>query len=134
MKITSKFAGLIKKNGYYHFEGSIITNENLEIDLDSLLVVSGGIVAGGRIVAKWGIEAGWEIIAGGEIVAGGGIKAGGGIIAALSIKCKREIIVGLFVFAGTCTWRETTPEENIIECAYIAPKKVKSGVVRLLAK
>jgi len=69
-----------------------------------------------------GIEAGLDIEAGRGIEAGLGIKAGEGIKASLSITCKKGLISGLRVFAGVCTWRETTPEENKITCASFAAK------------
>ena len=58
MVIDKKFKGLVKEDYRYVFNGDIETTENLEIDLDMRLFVTGSIEAGGSIKAGWSIEAG----------------------------------------------------------------------------
>ncbi len=48
--------------------------------------------------------------------AGWGIEAGRGIKAGLSINCKGILKFSYQLFVGTCTWKETTDEDLIIEC------------------
>ena len=96
--------------GYIKFKKSVITTKSI------ILGLSCGIKAGYGIKAGWGIEAGREIEAGWEIEAGRGIKAGDGIKAGLSINCKGILKFSYQLFVGTCTWKETTDEDLIIEC------------------
>ena len=92
MKITNNYPGLTRaESGEYILNGSLISEEGIEIDLDDRLFVTGrikagwdieavgGITAGDGIKAGWGIEAGSGIEAGWGIEAGDGIEAGGGI-------------------------------------------------------
>ena len=150
----------LKKNefGNYEFYGSIEFDGSIEINLKARLIIKGGIEAGGRIVALGGgIEAGGRIVArgggivargggivalgggiearGGGIVArGGGIEArGGGIVAALTVRCKKTLSFKSRIFAGTATWKKTTPEEQIIECEKIEGE-IGYGTLRLLEK
>ena len=69
-----------------------------------------------EIKAGYGIEAGCGIKAGYGIEAGYGIKAGCGIKAGLSIICKGILKFSYQLFAGTCTWRQTTEEDLIVKC------------------
>ena len=47
---------------------------------------------------------------------GCGIEAGDGIKAGLSIICKGILKFSYQLFTGTCTWRQTTEEDLIVEC------------------
>ena len=91
MRIDKDYKGLIDEGYRYKIEGDIKTTENLVIDLDKGLFVTGYIQAGGYIYsgksiqAGGSIKAGWYIRAGESIYSGGYIEAGesiysGGII------------------------------------------------------
>ena len=67
MEITKDFEGLVKEDYRYVLNGDIKTTENLEIDLDMTLFVTGSIEAGWSIKAGWSIEAG-EFIEAGEYI------------------------------------------------------------------
>ena len=84
--------------GYIKFKKSVITTKSIILGLSC------------------GIKAGWEIEAGCGIKAGWGIEAGRGIKAGLSINCKGILKFSYQLFVGTCTWKETTDEDLIIEC------------------
>ena len=113
MKIDKLFNGLKRiANGDYVWEGDLISEETIEIDLDDRFVVKGrieskksiiircGIKAGRGIKAGCGIEAGWGIKAGYGIEAGDGIKAGRGIEAGWGIKAGYGIKAGWDIKAG----------------------------------
>ena len=68
MKITSKTKGIKKESYRYVYEGSIETDECLEIDLDMCLYVTGSITADGSITTDESITAGWYITAVGRAV------------------------------------------------------------------
>ena len=106
MKITKDFPGLKYEDGIYKFDGSILTAEALQIELDSWLFVSGSIEAGHGIKAGWGIEAG------------------------LSIKCK-ILFARYFVFAGLAIWKKAEGEDMVVECEKLEAD-VKYGTVRIL--
>ena len=78
--------------GYIKFKKSVITTKSIILGLGC------------------GIEAGYGIKAGCGIEAGDGIKAG------LSIICKGILKFSYQLFTGTCTWRQTTEEDLIVEC------------------
>ena len=118
MKITKDFPGLKYEDGIYKFDGSILTAEALQIELDSWLFVSGSI------------EAGHGIKAGDGIKAGHGIEAGWGIEAGLSIKCK-ILFARYFVFAGLAIWKKAEGEDMVVECEKLEAD-VKYGTVRIL--
>ena len=138
MKIDKNYKGLVKEDNRYVFNGNIMTTENLEIDLDMSLYVTGSIkvadyiIAGEDIEAGEFIKAGWSIEAGGSIEAGESIKAGGssGIVAGLSITCKNSLSFGLKAFAGICSWRDITDEEKTITCGKLEGGTVEYGILR----
>jgi hypothetical protein len=101
MKITKDYPGLVDIGWAYEFNGDIITEESLEIDLgEKWLKVTGSIVSKMSIKAGGGIKAGWGIKAGGGIEAGWGIKAGGGIEAGEGIEAGLGIEAGGGIRAG----------------------------------
>ena len=100
--VTKDYEGLEKEDGVYKLEGSLVAEGCLLINLDSRLVVAGGI------------------------------KAGGDIEAGLAITCKGSISFVLRLFAGTCTWRKITDEEKKITCSKIKGGTVEYGKVELL--
>ena len=138
MVIDKKFKGLVKEDYRYVFNGNIEITENLEIDLDMGLFVTGYIEAGGSIEAGWYIEAGGYIKAGGYIEAGGSIKAGEsikaggsyGIVAGLSITCKGTLSFGLKAFAGVYSRREVINEEKTITCGKLESGTIEYGILR----
>ena len=79
MKIDKDYKGLIDEGYRYKIEGDIKTTENLVIDLDKGLFVTGYIQAGGYIYSGKSIQAGGSIKAGWYIKANGSIKAKGNI-------------------------------------------------------
>ena len=89
------------------------------------------IEADGYIQAEGSIQAGMYIKAGGHIEAGGSIKAGDsyGILAGLHITCKRSLTCGLNIYAGICTWRETTDEDKTITCGKLATGNIEYGIL-----
>ena len=93
MVINKKYKGLIDEGWRYKIEGDIETTEELEIDLDKGLYVSGSIKTGEYIKAGGFIEAGEYIKAGGFIEAGWFIKAGGSIEAGEMIRADFSIEV-----------------------------------------
>ena len=114
MVIDKKFKGLVKEDYRYVFNGDIETTENLEIDLDMRLFVTGSIKAGGSI------EAGEYIEAGGSY----------GIIAGLSITCKGILSFGLKAFAGICSWMEISDEDKTITCGKLGSGTIEYGILR----
>ena len=144
MKIDKNYKGLVKEDNRYVFNGNIMTTENLEIDLDMSLYVTGSIKVADYIIAGEDIEAGEyikaglfikageDIKAGWSIEAGGSIKAGGssGIVAGLSITCKNSLSFGLKAFAGICSWRDITDEEKTITCGKLEGGTVEYGILR----
>ena len=58
MKIDKNYKGLVKEDNRYVFNGNIMTTENLEIDLDMSLYVTGSIKVADYIIAGEDIEAG----------------------------------------------------------------------------
>ena len=103
MVIDKKFKGLVKEDFRYVFYGNIETTDDLEIDLDMGLFVTGSIEAGRYIKAGWSIDAGESIKAGEFIEAGESIEAG------WSIKAGRDIEAGWscyprFSFRGVSRW------------------------------
>ena len=150
MVIDKKFKGLVKEDFRYVFYGNIETTEDLEIDLDMGLFVTGSIEAGWYIKADESIDAGesikagefieageyinagWYVEAGESIKAGGYIEAGGssGIVAGLSITCKGTLSFGLKAFAGICSWREISEEEKTITCEKFNGGVVEYGILK----
>ena len=126
MVIDKKFKGLVKEDFRYVFYGNIETTEDLEIDLDMGLFVTGSIEAGWYIKADESIDAGESIKAGGYIEAGGS----SGIVAGLSITCKGTLSFGLKAFAGICSWREISEEEKTITCEKFNGGVVEYGILK----
>ena len=99
MIIDENFKGLIDTgNGYYKYEGDIITKENLEIKIE--LFCTGKVEAGGWIEAGGSIKAGKWIEAGESIGAGESIEAGEWIEAGKWIKAREWIEAGESIEAG----------------------------------
>lgn len=128
MKITKKYPGLTRaKNCDYILNGSLISEEGIEIDLDDRLFVTGRIKAGwdieavGGITAGCGIEAGRDIEAGDKIESGWGIKSGGGIKAGTYIDCGKRI------FAGTSVLEDADTCDKTIRCAELRNGTVAYG-------
>ena len=100
MVIDKKFKGLVKEDFRYVFYGNIETTEDLEIDLDMGLFVTGSIEAGRYIKAGRSIDAGESIKAGEFIEAGESIEAGGYIEAGEYINAGWYVEAGEFIEAG----------------------------------
>ena len=97
MRIDESFVGLSKnENGIYIFDGDLICDDDIEIVLPNLLLVSGSILSKKSINAGCGIKAGRGIVAGERIEAGRGIVAGWGIEAGRGIEAKHSISAGVF--------------------------------------
>ena len=110
MKITKDYPGFTRaENGDYILNGSLISEEGIEIDLDDRLVVTGSIIAVGGIEAGWGIKAGY------------GIKAGDGIKAGTYIDCGKRI------FAGTSVYADEDDCDKTIQCAELRNGTVAYG-------
>ncbi len=152
MRIDKNFKGLEFKDGRYVYNGNIETIENLIIELDAGLYVTGYIQAGGCIKAgnyiqagnyiKAGdsieagsyIKAGYSIKAGGSIEAGNYIQAGDGILAGLYITAKTTISCGLNIYAGICTWRQASEEDKTITCSKLIKGKAEYGILKELGE
>ena len=156
MKITKKTKGIIDEGWRYKYEGDLISDEEIEIDLDKGLYVTGSIGAGNSIKAgnsidagnsieagdwikagDW-IEAGNSIKAGDSIEAGNSIEAGdwikagdyNGISAGLYITCKGTLSFGLNAYAGIKTWGEATEEEKTITCGKLLKGNIEYGILK----
>ena len=98
MKITKNYPCSTRaENGDYILNGSLISEEGIEIELDDSLVVTG------------------------KIKAGGGIKAGCGIKAGTYIDCGKRI------FAGTSVYDDENSCEKTIQCAELRNGSVAYG-------
>ena len=126
MKITKKTKGIIDEGWRYKYEGDLISDEEIEIDLDKGLYVTGSIGAGNSI------KAGNSIDAGNSIEAGDWIKAGdyNGISAGLYITCKGTLSFGLNAYAGIKTWGEATEEEKTITCGKLLKGNIEYGILK----
>ena len=100
MKITKKTKGIIDEGWRYKYEGDLISDEEIEIDLDKGLYVTGSIGAGNSIKAGNSIDAGNSIEAGDWIKAGDWIEAGNSIKAGDSIEAGNSIEAGDWIKAG----------------------------------
>jgi hypothetical protein len=58
MKINKNYEGIIKEKNRYYYDGDIISEDNIEIELDMYLYVSGKIVGESLIV---GVGDGWKL-------------------------------------------------------------------------
>jgi len=128
MKITKDYKGLERQeNGDYILIGDLISDENIEIDLDDWLRVTGRIESKKTIITKK------TLVSGCDIKAGCGIEAGCGIKAGLSIICK-WISSKLRIFAGLCIWRQPTEEETTITCEEVKEGTIAFGKLNLIQK
>ena len=122
MKITKAYKGITRqKNGDYVITGDLISDEDIEIELDDWLRVTGSIISKKTIRIKK------TIVAGNRIEAGDGIKAG------LSIDCK-WIKARLRIFAGLCTWKNPSEEEMTITCEELKEGIIAFGRLNLIPK
>ncbi len=113
MKLNKLWGGLKQiANGDYVLEGDLVSDENIEIDLDDRLVVRGKILSKKGIYARCGIKAGWGI------EAGCGIKAGDGIEAGTFISSEKRI------FAGISIYRTSDDCDKTIKC-----RELKKGEI-----
>lgn len=93
MKLNSLWDGLKRiANGDYVLEGNLISDEDVEIDLDDRLVVRGSVISKKRITVRLGIKAGYGI----EV--GEGIEAGWGIEAGTFIHSEKRIFAGVSIY------------------------------------
>ena len=106
MKITKDYEGLVRiENGDYVLSEDLISNDNIEINLDDRFVVNGkinttkSIISNVTVMVSCGIEA------------GEGIEAGCGIEAKSFIKAEKRI------FAGTSVYRTNDDCDKTIKCA-----------------
>ena len=140
MKLNALWDGLKRiANGDYVIEGDLISEENIEIDLDDRLVVRGSvkttksIIVKRTLIAGCGIEAGWGIKAGDGIEAGWGIKAGCGIEAGDGIKAGCGIEAETFIhsekriFAGISVYRTSDDCDKTIKCAELRKGEIAFG-------
>ena len=103
MKITKDYQGLTRaENGDYVWDGDLISEEDIEIELGNCLVVHGNVQARAlkcatSLLADRSIRAGEGITVGFAITAGGDIRAGGYISAIWSIRADRSIRAGTFI-------------------------------------
>ena len=130
--VDESYPGLVDGGWCWKLAGSLVAEGSITVTLKKWLIVGEGIEAGWGIKAGSGIEAGEGIKAGWGIEAGLGIKAGSGIEAGLSIVCKKDLSFKFNLFAGTATWKKTTPEECEVRAARIEGE-VKHGIVKLLS-
>ena len=95
--VNKSYPGLRLVDDYYALDCDLIVDGDLVIQLDKRLIVKGEITAGGSVTAGWSVTA-----------ERGSVTAGFSIKASTSIKCDIK------VFAGICSWRQTTVEERQI--------------------
>ena len=100
MIVNKDYKGLKNVGWRYELKGDLISDEDIKIELDMNLYVSGSTEAGWGITAGCGIEAGWGITAGDGIEAGCGIEAGWGITAGDGIEAGWGITAGDGITAG----------------------------------
>lgn len=147
MKITKNYPNLTQVNtGEYILDGDLITMQNIKIDLDDCLIVTGdiqtergiqakyGITAWGDITAGWGIEAGWIVKARGSITTGREIKAGWGIEAGDSIEVGTFIDCGKRIFAGVSVYDDREDCNDTIKCAELRNGTVAFGELIITGK
>lgn len=115
MKITKEFDGIkTNNNGDYVFDGDLISDESIEIELGGFLFVTGSIVSKKNIKSANGIKAGW------------GIKAGEGIKAGTFICTKNRI------FAGISAYMDSKNCEKTIKCAELRSGEICYGDMKFL--
>ena len=106
MEITKEFEGLVRaENGDYVLKGDLICYEDLEIDLDDRLVVTGGVNVSGSIMCGDSLRA--RVIHADEsiyvmncISSYGSISADQSIRVGCHIESKKDIKAGWFLTAG----------------------------------
>ena len=110
MKITKQYEGLKRlDNGDYVLDGDLVSEDNIEIELDDRLIVSGKLEAKKSIIAVCGIDAGW------------GINAGE------YIEAKRYIHSGKRIFAGISVYHTSQNCKNQIKCAELRNGEIAYG-------
>ena len=123
MKITKDFAGLVREeNGDYILNDDLVCDENIEIELDDWLVVTGHIKAKGSIIANKTVKA------------GEGIEAGWGIKAGLGIEAAKYISAEYRIFAGTATWHNSQTCLKSIKCRELRKGEIAYGDLVILDK
>lgn len=146
MWIDKNYKGLKQiENGDYVLEGDLISDDEIEIDLDDRLIVRGDVIskkyikANRTLIAENSIKAGWGIKAGDGIEAGDGIKSGSGIEAGLGIKAGRGIEAGSGIkagtfidsgrriFAGISVYRTSDDCEKFIRCSELRNGEICYG-------
>ena len=116
MKLNKRWKGLKRiDSGDYVLEGDLVSEENIEIDLDDRLIVRGSLISKKSIKAGRGIKAGWGI------EAGCGIEAGWGIEAKTFIHSEKRI------FAGISLYRTNADCAKTITCAELRKGEICFG-------
>ena len=135
MKITKDYEGLRRlENGDYVLDGNLISDEDIEIELDDRLIVQGiieskkNIISNVSLIVKFGIEAGLGIKAGWGIEAGEGIQAGWDIIA------KTYLSAGKRIFAGTSIYRTSEDSDQTIRCEELRSGEICYGELIITKK
>ena len=122
MKLNKLWDGLKRiANGDYVLEGDLISEENIEIDLDDRLVVRGSVIS------KRSLMVGRTLIAGEGIKAGWGIEAGCGIEAGWGIEAKTFIHSEKRIFAGISLYRTNGDCTKTIQCAELRKGEICFG-------
>lgn len=128
MRIDKNYEGLKRiENGDYVLECDLISDEEIEIDLDDRLIVRGDVIskkyikADRTLIAENSIKAGWGIEAGCGIKAGSGIEAGWGIEAGTFIDSGKRI------FAGISVYRTSDDCEKFIRCSELRNGEICYG-------
>ena len=128
MRIDKNYEGLKNiENGGYVLEGDLISDEEIEIDLDDRLIVHGNVISKKYIKSNCTLIAEKSIEAGLGIEAGDDIKAGWGIEAGLGIKAGTFIDSGKRIFAGTSVYRTSDNCEKFIRCSELRNGEICYG-------
>ena len=129
MKITKDYEGLRRiENGDYVLNGNLISDEDIEIELDDRLIVKGIIESKKNIrvnvilIVDCSIEAGWGIIAGLGIIAGDGIIS------------KTYLCAGKRIFAGTSIYRTSEDCDQTIRCEELRSGEICYGELIITKK
>lgn len=110
MKIDKNYEGLKRvENGDYVLEGDLISDEEIEIDLDDRLIVHGDVIS------KKYIKANRTLIAENSIEAGYGIEAG------------TFIDSGKRIFAGISVYSTSDDCEKFIRCSELRNGEICYG-------
>lgn len=129
MKITKDYEGLRRlENGDYVLDGNLISDEDIEIELDDRLIVQGIIESKKNIISNVSLIVKFGIKAGEGIEAGWGIKAGWGIIA------KTYLSAGKRIFAGTSIYRTSEDSDQTIRCEELRSGEICYGELIITKK